>query len=163
MRRPVPHRSKNWGGHRRSKASADSEHAGQRTVSKRVTAKAATKTRTGPRTHRKPIAISEYCGLKSESSVGLDFIVSRTYALQAYPEYRAFFLALPTSRPGLLPSWPLPIHGPPLSSSSLSSSSPSPSSQVLPLSPVPVRDRLPANVLVVLCACRSVGNKLSPI
>jgi hypothetical protein len=27
---------------------------------------------------------------------------------------------------------------------------------------VPVRDRLPANVLVVLCACRSVGNKLSP-
>ena len=33
---------------------------------------------------------------------------------------------------------------------------------LLPLSPVPVRDRLPANVLVVLCACRSVGNKLSP-
>ena len=32
----------------------------------------------------------------------------------------------------------------------------------VPLSPVPVRDRLPANVLVVLCACRSVGNKLSP-
>jgi hypothetical protein len=28
---------------------------------------------------------------------------------------RAFFLALPTSRPGLLPSWPLPMHwhGPP--------------------------------------------------
>jgi hypothetical protein len=67
-------------------------------------------------------------------------------------------------RPCLLPSWPLPIHGPPLSSSSVSSSSPSPSSQVLPLSPVPVRDRLPANVLVVLCACRSesVGNKLPP-
>ena len=55
-------------------------------------------------------------------------VLGRTYALQAYPEYRAFFLALPTSRPGLLPSWPLPIHGPPLSSSSLSSSSPSPSS-----------------------------------
>ena len=33
---------------------------------------------------------------------------------------------------------------------------------LLPLSPVPVRDRLPANVLVVLCACRSVGNKLPP-
>jgi hypothetical protein len=33
---------------------------------------------------------------------------------------------------------------------------------LLPLSPVPVRDRLPANVLVVLCSCRSVGNKLSP-
>jgi hypothetical protein len=55
-------------------------------------------------------------------------VLGRTYALQAYPEYRAFFLALPTSRPGLLPSWPLPIHDPPLSSSSLSSSSPSPSS-----------------------------------
>ena len=55
-------------------------------------------------------------------------VLGRTYALQAYPEYRAFFLALPTSRPGLLPSWPLPIHGPPLSSSSLSHSSPSPSS-----------------------------------
>jgi hypothetical protein len=27
---------------------------------------------------------------------------------------------------------------------------------------VPVRDQLPANVLVVLCACRSVGNKLPP-
>jgi hypothetical protein len=34
---------------------------------------------------------------------------------------------------------------------------------LLPLSPVPVRDRPPANVLVVLCACRSVGNKLSPL
>jgi hypothetical protein len=54
--------------------------------------------------------------------------IARTYSLHAYPEYRAFFLALPTSRPGLLPSWPLPIHAPPLSSSSLSSSSPSPSS-----------------------------------
>jgi hypothetical protein len=30
-------------------------------------------------------------------------------------------------------------------------------------SPVPVRDRLPANVLVVLCACRSVDIKLPPI
>jgi hypothetical protein len=85
-----------------------------------------------------------------------------TISLQAYPEYRAFFLALPTSRPGLLPSWPLPIHGPPLSFSSLSSSSPGPLPLLLPLSPVPVRDRLPANVLVVLCACRSVGNKLPP-
>jgi hypothetical protein len=57
-------------------------------------------------------------------------VLGRTYVLKAYPEYRAFFLALrlPTSQPGLLPSWPLPIHGPPLSSSSLSSSSPSPPS-----------------------------------
>jgi hypothetical protein len=52
---------------------------------------------------------------------GLDCIVSRTYALQAYPEYLAFFLALPASRPGLLPSLPLLT----LSSSSLPSPSPS--------------------------------------
>jgi hypothetical protein len=34
----------------------------------------------------------------------------------------------------------------------------------VPLSPVPlaVRDQLPATVLVVLCVCRSVGNKLPP-
>jgi hypothetical protein len=66
--------------------------------------------------------------------VGLDFIVNRytgsfafyeavrvtervlgrTYALQAYPEYRACFLALPSSRPGLLPSLPLPTPDAPL-------------------------------------------------
>jgi hypothetical protein len=33
---------------------------------------------------------------------------------------------------------------------------------LLPLSPVPVRDLLPANVLLVLCVCCSVGNKLPP-
>jgi hypothetical protein len=33
---------------------------------------------------------------------------------------------------------------------------------LLLLSPVSVRDRLPANVLVVLCVCRSVGNQLPP-
>jgi hypothetical protein len=47
-----------------------------------------------------------------------------------------------------LPPFPVPL--------------PLPLPSLLPLSPVPVRDRLPANVLVVLCACRSVGNKLSP-
>ena len=55
-------------------------------------------------------------------------VLGRTYALQAYPEYRAFFLALPASRPGLLPFWPLPSPGPHLSSSSRPSQSSSPSS-----------------------------------
>jgi hypothetical protein len=49
-------------------------------------------------------------------------VLGRTYALQAYPEYRAFSLAPPSSssRPGLLPSLPLPLPTPPPSSSSLS-------------------------------------------
>jgi hypothetical protein len=52
---------------------------------------------------------------------------------------------------GMAPLSPLPPFQVPL-----------PLPLLLPLSPVPVRDRLPANVLVVLCACRSVGNKLPP-
>jgi len=47
-------------------------------------------------------------------------VLGRTYALQSYPEYRAFFHAPLSSRPDLLPSLPLPPpssppHSPPLS------------------------------------------------
>ena len=60
-------------------------------------------------------------------------VLGRTYALQAYPEYRAFFSAPTPTRPGLLPSLPLPTPSslppspsdPPLSSSPLPSPSPS--------------------------------------
>ena len=60
-------------------------------------------------------------------------VLGRTYALQAYPEYRAFFHAPASSRPGLLPCRPLPTPSsppssppcPPLSSSPLPSSLPS--------------------------------------
>jgi hypothetical protein len=55
-------------------------------------------------------------------------VLGRTYALQAYPEYRAFFLAPISSRSGLLPSLPLPTPDPHLASSSITSPSPFPSS-----------------------------------
>ena len=47
-------------------------------------------------------------------------VLGRTYALQSYPEYRAFFHAPLSSRPDLLPFLPLqppssPTHSPPLS------------------------------------------------
>jgi hypothetical protein len=70
-----------------------------------------------------------------------------TYALEAYPEYRAFFLAPPSYRPGLLPSMPLLTSEPPLSSSSLPSPSPSPSLSRLR---VTGQVRPPAMVLVAL-------------
>jgi hypothetical protein len=73
-------------------------------------------------------------------------VLGRTYALQAYPEYRAFFLASISSRPGLLPSLLLPTPDPLLPSSSIASPSPLP--LLLPLSPT--SDLPPALVLVVL-------------
>jgi hypothetical protein len=79
-------------------------------------------------------------------------VLSRTYALQAYPEYRAFFLALLSSRSGLLPSLPLPLPNPfsPLPDFPLRVPLP----LLLPFSPA--SDRPPALVLVVFNVLRQM-------
>jgi hypothetical protein len=67
-------------------------------------------------------------------------VLGRTNALRAYPEYRAFFLALLSSRPGLLPSLPLPTPDP-LRSPSFPLRVPLPLH--LPLSPASYRSPAP--------------------
>jgi hypothetical protein len=90
--------------------------------------------------------------------VGLDFIVSRTYALQAYHEYQAIFLAPPSSRLDLLPSLPLPTrdHRPPSLLSLLSISLSLLHLHVLSLA----SDRPSAMVFAVWRVRRSVGSEL---